>query len=78
MIRSAFFRRMAQVAMAGMLGAELAWRAPKIEEEEMVEVFEEWRSLDEFTSAVRYRIGGREYTVASKSKHGMPWVVYYP
>ena len=30
MIRSAFLRRMAHVAMAGMLGAELAWRAPKI------------------------------------------------
>ena len=30
MIRSAFLRRMAQVAMAGMLGAELMWRAPKV------------------------------------------------
>ena len=31
MIRSAFFRRMAHAAMAGMLGAELVLRAPRWE-----------------------------------------------
>ena len=31
MIRRSFLRRMAYAAMAGMLGAELTWRAPKIE-----------------------------------------------
>ncbi len=30
MIRRTFLRRMAYAAMAGMLGAELAWRAPKM------------------------------------------------
>ena len=29
MIRRSFLRRMAYAAMAGMLGAELAWRVPK-------------------------------------------------
>ena len=33
MIRSAFLRRMAQVAMAGMLGAELMLRAPKVDKD---------------------------------------------
>ena len=31
MIRRTFLRRMAHAAMAGMLGAELAWRAPRPE-----------------------------------------------
>ena len=31
MIRRTFLRRMASAAMAGMLGAELMWRAPKVQ-----------------------------------------------
>ena len=31
MIRRTFLRRMASAAMAGMLGAELMWRAPKVD-----------------------------------------------
>ena len=30
MIRRKFLRRMAHAAMAGMLGAELMWRAPEV------------------------------------------------
>ncbi len=51
MIRRAFLRRMAHAAMAGMLGAELMLRAPKVEDEEVTVVEQWWGDDSHFREA---------------------------
>ena len=47
MIRRAFMRRMAHAALAGMLGAELTWRAPAVHrnlpDDMLVATYPQWQ-----------------------------------